>query len=74
MSRMKELWAERQHDELVAANALSDMLADQWPTLNECMACVDHGHMFRRAVNDECPFCESRSLVNVGAIMARGDA
>jgi hypothetical protein len=50
-------------ERLVAAR--SAMAVQQWPTLTEAFGCMDCLFLFRLAVKDACPLCESASILNV---------
>lgn len=40
---------------------------NQVPTMKQLLGCVDCEKVFR--VGDECPYCESRSIINLAEVI-----
>lgn len=48
-----------------------DRAFEQMPTLSQAIACADCEAIFRFALNNRCPICTSRALLNLSSAINR---
>lgn len=65
---LRELLRDSEPDALRRAMEIE---RSNWPTLSLCSACEDCGAMFALPANARCPACESESVFDVAAALAR---